>query len=115
CSLTDNTCLCKNNNYIMATSACIQKACTNPQDLQNAINASVALCRSAGVDISTLTGGAPAATGSASAAATSSHSQAASSSSAAPAAQSPNAASINSVAKGAVAGFVGAAAIALAL
>jgi len=55
CALTDNTCLCKDPAYTNLTTACIANACPNPSDLQEADGTAVALCKAAGVDLTSST------------------------------------------------------------
>ncbi|KAG8698730.1 hypothetical protein FRC08_005740 [Ceratobasidium sp. 394] len=59
CQATDNTCLCKSDEFVQSTYQCVQQKCTNPDDLKAAIDGARALCAAAGV---TLTQTLPAAT-----------------------------------------------------
>ncbi|KAG8939966.1 hypothetical protein FRC04_005779 [Tulasnella sp. 424] len=51
CSPTDNTCLCKSDDYLRSTTTCIQGACS-AADLATAAGLAQQLCKAAGVDIS---------------------------------------------------------------
>jgi len=47
CALTNTKCLCTNQAFIASTTPCIQKSCTDPKDLTDALAASQALCAAA--------------------------------------------------------------------
>ncbi|RDB17231.1 hypothetical protein Hypma_001870 [Hypsizygus marmoreus] len=51
CSATDNACLCRNEAFITKSTACIVDACTG-DDLDTALAAAQALCKSVGVTLS---------------------------------------------------------------
>ncbi|KAG9043484.1 hypothetical protein FS837_009494 [Tulasnella sp. UAMH 9824] len=105
CSPTDNTCLCKSDDYLRSTTACIQNACS-AADLATAATMAQTLCKAAGVDISTNPAAQPTGTAAASGAAS------AATTSAAAASATHNAATGTVVGKGmVVGGFVAAAAV----
>ncbi|KAG8950817.1 hypothetical protein FRC04_007049, partial [Tulasnella sp. 424] len=54
---SDDACLCKDATYINAANQCFQTSCTG-QDLTTAQTVGSALCRAAGVDISSTVGAA---------------------------------------------------------
>ncbi|KAG8893964.1 hypothetical protein FRC00_009760, partial [Tulasnella sp. 408] len=110
CGQTDAACLCKSDAYLSSTTKCIQSSCS-AADLATAAGTAQALCKAAGVDISTNPAAQPSGTAAASGAASSAP---ATTSAAAAASATPthNAATGTVVAKGMmVGGFVAAAAV----
>ncbi|EDR08109.1 uncharacterized protein LACBIDRAFT_294421 [Laccaria bicolor S238N-H82] len=55
CKETDDACLCSNEAFVTATTACIQKQCAGAQ-LQAAVSAAQALCLAAGVTLAVPSG-----------------------------------------------------------
>ncbi|KAG9030049.1 hypothetical protein FS837_003378 [Tulasnella sp. UAMH 9824] len=53
CAADDDTCLCKDPNYIGPIVKCVHSSCTG-QDLTTAETVGTALCRAAGVDITSM-------------------------------------------------------------
>ncbi|KAK0205579.1 hypothetical protein DFS33DRAFT_1329449 [Desarmillaria ectypa] len=117
CSTSDNTCLCKNNDFVTSVETCINKSCTG-NDLQTALSVAQALCAAAGV---TLTSEAVSATAtspsSSSSASSASRSASASSSATAASASSTSSASNGALTVGAnaIAGLTAVGLVALVL
>ncbi|KAG8706267.1 hypothetical protein FRC08_001173 [Ceratobasidium sp. 394] len=51
CDPTDNTCMCKNADFVNSTYECVQSTCTDPDELKAAIEGARALCAAAGVSL----------------------------------------------------------------
>lgn len=51
CNATDTACQCLNVNYITAITTCVASTCTDPNDAQTATTGALAICKSAGVDL----------------------------------------------------------------
>ncbi|KAG8739856.1 hypothetical protein FRC10_005051 [Ceratobasidium sp. 414] len=51
CDPTDNTCMCNSAAFVTSTYQCVQQTCTDPSDLQAAIDGARALCAAAGVNL----------------------------------------------------------------
>ncbi|KAF8586939.1 hypothetical protein K439DRAFT_1631239 [Ramaria rubella] len=99
CSITDNSCLCNNAQFISTQFTCIQAACTNPADLQQAETFAQQNCLTVGVTLTATptpvasSGSSPSSSAASSSAASSS---VASSSAASPSAATPSPAKPNS-------------------